>query len=429
MEAAPARMEPAPESWSLARRFGFRFAVLYGMLYCLPFPLTHLPYTGWITGPLDSLQTAFMLWCGSHVLGIEREIPTAPTGSGDGTLAYVFLAVDVALALAGALVWSALAKRCTDHRRLEPWASAYVRMFLGVYMITYGAYKVIPSQFPAPALDRLAQPFGEASPMGLLWTFMGASTAYQIFTGAGELLGGLLLFHRRTSAAGALVSIAVLAQVVALNFCFDTPVKLLSGHLLLMAVFLLLPEASKLFGLFVRGRNAAPLALRRLFASPRWHNVGRGLRTAFLGSCLYQTLSVSHEARSAYAVPPPTPFDGVWRVAEFVDDAPEPFAEDARWTELVVANALRLGVTNAGGRYGRLQVQLDEPTSSLKLTRRGDPAFTAEFTYELAAPDALRWNGTLEGHPVHLSFVRRPDREYLLVERGFHWINEVPFNR
>ena len=60
----------------------------------------------------------------------------------------------------------------------------------------------------------------------------------------------------------------------------------------------------------------------------------------------------------------------------------------------------------------------------------GDPVpGGAEFTYELTAPDRLRWSGTLQGHPVHLSFARRPEREYLLVERGFHWINEVPFNR
>jgi hypothetical protein len=198
-------------------------------------------------------------------------------------------------------------------------------------------------------------------------------------------------------------------------------------HLLLMGVFVLLPEASNLFGLFVRGATAAPLARPQLFASPRMHNGARVLRSAFLVLCAYQSLSTSVQGLGYTAQA--SPFDGIWRVDEFVDDAPQPIAAEARWTELVAASALRFGVWNAGGRYARLQVQLDEAKSSLKLTRRGDAAFQAEFTYEQPTPDVLRWNGTLEGHPVHLSFTRRPEREYLLVQRGFHWINEVPFNR
>jgi hypothetical protein len=64
--------------------------------------------------------------------------------------------------------------------------------------------------------------------MGLLWTFMGASAAYTIFTGLGELVGGLLLTTRRTALAGALVSAAVMTHVAVLNFCYDVPVKLFS---------------------------------------------------------------------------------------------------------------------------------------------------------------------------------------------------------
>ena len=41
----------------------------------------------------------------------------------------------------------------------------------------------------------------------------------------------------------------------------------------------------------------------------------------------------------------------------------------------------------------------------------------------------MSWNGTLGGRSVHIDFERRPPRDYLLMTRGFHWINEVPFNR
>jgi hypothetical protein len=79
-------------------------------------------------------------------------------------------------------------------------------------MIGYGAAKVISSQFPPPTLDRLMQPYGDSSPMGLLWTFMGASEPYTMFVGFAEMISGILLFPRKTSTLGALMSVGVFKQ-------------------------------------------------------------------------------------------------------------------------------------------------------------------------------------------------------------------------
>ena len=131
-------------------------------------------------------------------------------------------------------------------------------------MITYGSVKVIKSQFPNPTLDRLLQPFGDASPMGLLWTFMGASESYNIFTGAGEMLGGLLLTTRRTTLLGALVCFGVMSHVAMLNFSYDVPVKLFSMHLLAMALFLMAPDLGRLARMFVLNRPVEPAVFRPL---------------------------------------------------------------------------------------------------------------------------------------------------------------------
>ena len=425
--------QPHPiQPWSFARKLGFRFAFLYWLLYGLPFPLSDVPWTGWITGPYSNGMDALVLWSGHHLLGIEREIPTAPTGSGDTTLAYVYLVCQIGIAVCGALVWSVLDRRRANYARLAPWLWAYVRLLLATALIAYGSYKVIPSQFPKPSLDRLAQPFGEASPMGLLWTFMGASAAYQMFSGAGELLGGVLLFARRTAVLGALVATAVMAQVLMLNLAFDVPVKLYSGHLLAMALFLLLPHARNLFDQFVLGRPAATLVRARLLERPLWHRTALVLRTLFLGYVAWQFMSTSLDGYRSYAVPPPSPFDGVWRVASFDtgDTGPDGTTLDPGepWTQLVVANSMRVAVTRASGAYERLQLALEEG-SKFTLTRRGDPGWQAELTYDMPTPERLSWTGTLDGRSVRIDFERRPARGYLLETRGFHWINEVPFNR
>jgi hypothetical protein len=49
----------------------------------------------------------------------------------------------------------------------------------------------------------------------------------------------------------------VLANIVALTFCYDVPVKLYSSHLLLMAVFLVAPDLRRLLNL-VWNRPTAP---------------------------------------------------------------------------------------------------------------------------------------------------------------------------
>jgi hypothetical protein len=417
---------PIP-SWSVARKLGFRFAFVYWLLFALPFPLDLLPWTDWIVGPIESGQRAFVLWTARHVLGLG-EVPSEGGGSGDTAYDYEFVFCALVLALAGALVWSILDRKRASYARLADWLWAYVRLDLATAMISYGSYKVIPSQFPVLTLDRLAQPFGEASPMGLLWTFMGTSAPYQIFSGAGELLGGLLLFQRRTAVLGAIVATGVMAQVVMLNFAFDVPVKLYSAHLLAIALFLLLPHVCNLFGQFVLGRPAAALGCARLFQRPALHRGALALRTLFLVYIAWQRLSMSYDVYREYSMPPPTPFDGAWRVAAFETEPPEAVDPGLRWTELVVGSSTRIGVTHASGVYERLQLELGEE-GALSLTRRGDPQWKSEFTYEMPAPERLRWNGTLDGKSVHIDFERRPARDYLLQTRGFHWINEVPFNR
>jgi len=119
--------------------------------------------------------------------------------------------------------------------------------------------------------DRMMQPYGDSSPMGLLWTFMGASPGYQMFAGAAEVVGGLLLLFRRTTLLGALVVAAVMSNVFAMNVFFDVPVKLYSFHYLLLAILLTLPDLPRLISLFVANTPAPARDLR-----PCWHAFPRG---------------------------------------------------------------------------------------------------------------------------------------------------------
>src|ERR1700732_840026 len=180
-------LTPAPTAWNPAKGILFQFLFAYLLLYNLPFPLQYVPLiegyvrpgaTGLVTEqllqPYDQFWNWLVKWVGSHVFDVT--ITVLPNGSGDTTYNYVQVFCFLVLAVAAAALWTLLAllwalvggKR-TNYERLYDWLMIYVRFPLAFTMITYGAVKVIKTQFPSPSLDRLLQPFGDASPMGLLW--------------------------------------------------------------------------------------------------------------------------------------------------------------------------------------------------------------------------------------------------------------------
>ena len=147
-----------------------------------------------------------------------------------------------------------IAKRRDNYEKLLHWLIILLRYYLAFFMIGYGFAKVLKTQFPSLTTDRLLQSYGDSSPMGLLWTFMGYSTAYNIFTGLGEVIGGAFSFFKRTRLIGALIVIAIMSNVVMLNFAYDVPVKLFSIHLFSMAIFLIVPDIKRLLNIFFFNR-------------------------------------------------------------------------------------------------------------------------------------------------------------------------------
>jgi hypothetical protein len=423
-------MMKASADWHPAARIGFRFGFSYLILYILPFPLGSLPYTDALAAPYTMLWNTLVTWVGRHVLKLDHEIVIAFNGSGDRTYDYVQVLCVLVLALAAAAVWSLLDRRRKSYPRLYQWLRVFVRIYLGTVMIGYGAAKVIVSQFAHPPLDRLLQPFGDASPMGLLWTFMGASEPYTVFTGAAEMLGGVLLFARRTAALGALVCVGVLLNVVVLNFSYDVPVKLFSAHLLAMAVFLAAPEFRRLANVFLLNRTAEPAVIRPLFERERLNRAALVLRMLFLVAVVGLSLYQSYETRKATSVR--SPLYGVWEVEEFSTGGeirPPLVTDETRWRRVVFDRPGLLAVQTMSESRQRFALELDAEKKTLSLTKRDDPNWKTVFTYEQPEPERLTLAGDLEGRPVRAKLRRADQSKFLLTGRGFHWINEFPFNR
>jgi len=238
-------MDGRDRAWSRWQKFAFRFVAVYFVIYVFPFPIDIFDTNYVMSQAYAKLWLSPVQWVGKYILQIPYDITTLPNGSGDTTFNYVQVFIYINLTLFISLLWSVLERKRVNYDILHFWFRTFIRYYLATAMLSYGFAKVFKTQFPFPDLNDLLSPVGEASPMGLVWRYMGYSYGYNIFIGGAEVLGGLLLLFRRTVTAGSLVLIGTMTNVAIINFCFDVPVKLYSTHLLLMAFFLLLPDMNR----------------------------------------------------------------------------------------------------------------------------------------------------------------------------------------
>jgi len=419
--------DPAPTApiWSPAQRILFRFAFVYLVLYNFLYPMDYIPAVDWIATLYQQLWTAVVPWVGVHLFHVDTRNPSV-NGSGDSTFRYVQVFCFLVIALAATAVWTVLDRKQLHYTRLHEGLRIYVRFALGAAMIEYGTVKVIKSQFPEPPLDRLLQPYGDASPMGLAWTFMGVSRTYNVFTGAAEMIGGLLLTVRRTTLLGALVSLGALSNVVAVNFFYDVPVKLFSLHLLAMAVFLIVPDLRRLIDVLVLGHKVEPVESRPLFRRLRLRRGTLVLRTLLVLAYTAYMLNLSYQSSRIGT----TPLHGIWSVDELEIDGqvrPPLVTDRERWRRVIIHYPGTMAVQLMSDSRVRYVLHLDKGV--LRLGKRDDANWKTTFSYTQPKPGLLHLEGTLDGRKIRARLHLEKPPKFLLTTRGFHWINERPFNQ
>jgi hypothetical protein len=419
--------------WGPVQRILFRLLFCYLVLYNFPFPLDVIPVYGPVLDQsYTEIRSVVAPWVGEHVFGVE--VRPRPSGRGDTTYGHVLIFCFLILALAATAVWTLLdRKRRNDRRdaRLHEGLRVYVRFALAAAIIQYGAVKVIPVQFGTP-LSELLQPIGESSPMGILWKFMGSSIPYVIFTGAAEMLGGLLLVARRTTLLGALVCIGVLSNVVMMNLSYDVPLKVYSSHLLLMAIFLAAPDLRRLASLFVWNRRVPPAEQRPLFSSRQGNRAALVFRTVFILYVTVVALQESSENKVQFVdVATRQRLYGVWEVEELAVDGvvrPLLITDETLWRRLVFEWPGTIGIQYAHETEVRSYELRPDPGSHV-FTLCCEPEWKAAISFKQVGPDVLALEGTVDGKQIRGRFRRMDDSRFPLLSRGFHWTSERPFNR
>lgn len=431
---------PAASRWTMAQRFGFRLCFVYFSLYVLSNQMLGgiLPFINFVT-PLEEMKwvQGIIAWVAKHLFHISYTLVTMETGSGDRTFDWVMNFCILALAILAAVVWSIVDRKRENYSSMYKWFRVAIRFALAAQMFGYGFAKAFPLQMPFPSLNRLLEPYGNFSPMGVLWYSIGASQAYEIFAGCAETLGGLFLIFPRTTTFGAMICLADMTQVFLLNMTYDVPVKLLSFNLILFSLFLLAPDAKRLGDVLFFNRPAPPAVPRPLFRRG-WAN-----RTALIAQIAFGALlvganvygSVQGISEYGWKVPQPVLY-GIWDVKQFSVDGQErpPLLTDTeRWRRVVIESfASTMSSLTVHGMDDALHgysVAINATAKTLVLTKRGDKKWNASFTFERIGPTELVLDGTMDNHKIHSRLEQLDLTKFNLISRGFHWVQERGFNR
>lgn len=403
-----------------ALRFAHRWLVAYLVLSMLPFPAPVIPgieaLARWAAGPWRALVTRV-----GEALGVAA--PQRFTGSGDAAYNWVEILCVAAAATLIAAAWSASGRPLSA--RLLDRARAYARLYVGGTLLVYGWSKVIPTQFPAPGPDRLIVPYGDSSPMGLLWTFMGASAGYTILAGLAEVVAGTLLMWRRTALLGGTLAAAVLANVVALNFCYDVPVKLLSSHLLLLTFFALAPDLPRIAAALGSDRPIAPRV-----SDP--FPVGRGWRRAWTAGKLALLAMIAADALGVGSVysSGASEVAGVYRVERFVREgvADREVPDALRWLRVGIGASGRGAIQRADGTAERFLARPGGERGALRWSRIGGDEVAVLRYFEAEGGALTLQSRDFFGASV-FALLRRDETPPTLTSRPLRLVQEAPFNR
>ena len=66
---------------------------------------------------------------------------------------------------------------------------------------------------------------------------------------------------------------------------------------------------------------------------------------------------------------------------------------------------------------------------TIALKKFKDESWKANFKFQRAAANQLTLDGEMDHHKIHMQLQLVDRNSFTLVNRGFHWVQEVPFNR
>ena len=290
---------------------------------------------------------------------------------------------------------------------------------------------------PFPDLSLLASNVGDLLPMRLSWIFMGYSPPYQFFSGALEVLSGILLLSRRTATFGALVASGVFLNVMMMNLSYDIPLKLFSMKLELLSLFLLVHEKDRLISFFIKNKTTEAGNLYDVVFTKRWMRITRiALKLAFMSHIAWYSYTFYEIYKERKAPPPHSPIAyGLYDVETFVvnkDTLPPLITDTLRWQDIVFGESGSGGSVKSSDTLfmkiynrGEFIYDIDTVKSTIGFKKQfNDLQYGFFFRYEISDSNSIILKGKTRNDSLFI-VLRKSKHHFQLTERQFHWLSEI----
>jgi len=314
--------------WTPVERAIFRFFALYFFIQILP---------------LDArfFKNLFSInWLDIQYRDIFYLSRFAPSFVGEES--FINWVIVFVIALVGSVVWRFYTKPSTDYDKLYYWIRVLVRYRLAIGVIAYGFIKFFPLQAPLPSISNLNTNYGDFTAWKLFSLGLGVVPNYQSFLGLIEILGGLLLLHRKTATIGTLIILPFTGNVFVSNVAYEGGEYIYSLYLISLALYLFAFDAIRLFNLLSLEKPTQANQYKPVFTG-RLKQTRLVLKTIFIlfFVVLYGFKTYAGYKKEAYQFPATKGLEnleGVYNVSTFKLNSHEiPYSktDSTRWQDVV----------------------------------------------------------------------------------------------
>lgn len=229
-------------TWTKPEIFLFRLSFVFFIVLSIPFNILSFQH---IAARIWSFQSFYQL------ATFQTSFITETPVTGVNLTGYYNWLIAFVIALIAALIWQKLSPAKKAYPQLYYWLRVLLRYRLALAIIATGIVKLFPIQLPLPTLSDLHTPYGDFLPWKIYFLSTSVSSAYYVLSlGLLEIAAGLLLIYHRTVAIGAGLAIALLLNIVLVNFAYGIGNQVYSSFLLLIAIFILSYDLPRIFNLF-----------------------------------------------------------------------------------------------------------------------------------------------------------------------------------
>jgi hypothetical protein len=201
-----------------------------------------------------------------------------------------------------------------------------------------------------------------------------------------------------------------------------------------MCAFLLLKDNKRLINFFFRNREALPANLSPHRFNARWKNITLTtikylLIVYVVCGTFFELLDLSKKFGEEAKKPP---LYGIYTVERFVrnsDTLPPLTTDTFRWSKLIIsyANGAQIKFMNDSLKY--YSFKPDTIKHKIVINTYADTIHKFLFIYTLQKPGILILKGKWGQDSLHIQIRRLDPKNFLLLKRGFHWVNEYPLNK